>query len=547
MEDASDLVASYGGSLSGEHGDGQQRAELLPRMYGDELVDAFREFKRIWDPDWKMNPGKVVDAYRLDEHLRLGTDYHPPQVDTYFSYQDDGGSLAHATVRCVGVGKCRQPHSMCPSFQVLREEKHTTRGGARMFFEMLRGDITGDGWRDEDLYDALELCLSCKGCTHECPVNVDIPTLKAEFLAHYYEGRLRPRTAYAMGWIMYAARLASLAPSVANLARQAPLVSRALKFAGGVAPQRQVPAFAATPFHRWFASHRPAHPEGEPVMLWPDTFNNHFKPETVIAAVRVLEDAGFRIMLPDRWVCCGRPLYDYGFFGMAKRFLQRNLDVLRPALQQGIPVVGIEPSCLAVFRDELPKLLPTDEDAQRLTGLAVQFSEVFERHAPGWRPPRIEAQALVHGHCHHKNGLGGMDAEMRLLDRTGLDYTVPDTGCCGMAGSFGFESGERHEVSVASGERVLLPAVRDADENAFLIANGFSCKEQIRQETDRQALHLAEVLALALEGHPGDAFGPRPERLVPDTAASPWRGAAIAAGAAAALAGGARLVRVARS
>ncbi|MCC9742939.1 FAD-binding and (Fe-S)-binding domain-containing protein [Streptomyces sp. MNU89] len=553
MEEAAGLVHRYGGSLSGEHGDGQQRAELLPRLYGEELVGAFREFKRIWDPRWKMNPGKVVDPYRLDEHLRLGTDFRPGQPDTHFAYPDDGGSLAHAATRCVGVGKCRETHSegtMCPSFQVLREEKHTTRGRARLFFEMLRGGITEGGWRDEDLADALHLCLSCKGCTHECPVNVDIPTLKAEFLAHHYAGRLRPRAAYAMGWIMYAARAASLAPSLANLAGQAPLLSRAVKFAGGVAPRRKVPAFAATPFHRWFASHRPAHPAGPPVMLWPDTFNNYFHPGTAVAAVRVLEDAGFRVLVPDRPVCCGRPLYDYGFLGMARRFLHDTLDALRPALEQGIPVVGVEPSCLAVFRDELPKMLPHDPDARRLRELAVHFSELLQDRAPHWEPPRLAGDALVHGHCHHKNSPGGMDAEMRLLERTGLTLTTPDTGCCGMAGSFGFERGERYDVSVASGERVLLPAVREAGEGSFVIANGFSCKEQIRQETDRRALHLAEVLALALDrdGDPDRQAPPRarPEELVAPTAASPWRGAALTAGTALAVTGAVRLARAAR-
>ncbi|UGY91824.1 FAD-binding and (Fe-S)-binding domain-containing protein [Streptomyces gobiensis] len=542
LEQAADLATSYGGSLSGEHGDGQQRAELLPRMYGEELVAAFREFKRIWDPLWKMNPGKVVDAYRLDEHLRLGTDYHPSQPDTYFSYPEDNGSLAHAALRCVGVGKCREPHgegTMCPSFQVLHEEKHTTRGRARLFSEMLEGDISQGGWRDEDLHDALDLCLSCKGCTHECPVAVDIPTLKAEFLAHYYAGRLRPRAAYAMGWIMYAARLASLAPSVANFATQTPLLSHAVKLTGGVAMKRRVPAFAATPFHRWFAGHRPANPGGKPVLLWPDTFNNYFKPETAIAAVRVLEDAGFRVTLPrSSRVCCGRPLYDYGFLGMAERFLRHTLDVLRPALRQGVPVVGIEPSCLAVFRDELPKLMPHDADARRLTALAVQFSELLDRDAPDWRPPRLDSTALVHGHCHHKNSPGGIEAELRLLDRAGLDYALPDTGCCGMAGAFGFEHGERYDVSVAAGERVLLPAVRDAPDTTLLIANGFSCKEQISQQTERRALHIAEALALALDGPASSgptSLGPRPERLIPDMTASPWRGAGAALTATAAL------------
>ncbi|WP_165989901.1 FAD-binding and (Fe-S)-binding domain-containing protein, partial [Streptomyces sp. YIM 98790] len=547
LQDAAGLVASYGGSLSGEHGDGQQRAELLPRMYGEELVEAFREFKRIWDPEWRMNPGKVVDPFPVDADLRLGPDWNPLPVRTHFGYPDDGGSLAHAAVRCVGVGRCRETGkegTMCPSFQVLREEKHTTRGRARLFFEMLRGGIADGGTRDKDLFDALDLCLSCKGCTHDCPVNVDIPTLKAEFLSHYYARRLRPRSAYAMGWIMYAARAASLVPSVANFAGRAPLLSRAVKLAGGVAPQRQVPAFAAVTFRRWFARHRPANPGGPPVLLYPDTFTDHFSPGTAIAAVRVLEDAGFRVRLPDGWVCCGRPLYDYGFLGMAGRFLRRNLEVLRPAMEEGVPVIGLEPSCLATFRDELGKLMPGDPAARRLASLVQDLGTFLTEHADGWEPPRLSGRALVHGHCHHKNTPGGMDHEFGLLDRTGLEYEVPDPGCCGMAGSFGFEHGERYELSVDVGEQALLPAVRDADPGTLLIADGFSCQQQIMQTTDRRALHLAEVLALALDRPDGGAdggadgagdegFGPYPERLAGTGPASPWRGAALTAAAVA--------------
>src|SRR5919198_1032742 len=255
LDDAADLVLSYGGSLSGEHGDGQQRAELLPKMYGEELVDAFRQFKRIWDPGWKMNPGKVVDPYRLDEDLKLGADYNPMRTPVKFAYQEDHGDFAHATVRCVGVGKCRKPEGvdvMCPSFMVLREEKHTTRGRARLLFEMLEGGVVTDGWRSKEVEEALDLCLSCKGCTNDCPVNVDMPTYKSEFLSHHYRGRVRPRAAYALGLIDKAATVASKVPGLANFALRAPGVSHLLKWAGGITQDRAAPSFAPLSLQAWF-------------------------------------------------------------------------------------------------------------------------------------------------------------------------------------------------------------------------------------------------------------------------------------------------------
>ena len=516
MEQAADLVVSYGGSLSGEHGDGQQRAELLPRMFGPELVEAFREFKAIWDPDGRMNPGKIVDPAPLDSDLRLAASPRPsdPPRKAHFPQYDQGG-FALATQRCVGVGKCRRPGNdgtMCPSFQVLREEKHTTRGRARLMFEMLQGDVVDGGWRDQDVYDALHLCLSCKGCSNECPVNVDIPTMKAEFLSHYYEGRVRPRAAYAMGLIMLWARGASLAPGLANLVSQVAPLSTGLKAAAGVAPSRQMPPFARTTFRRWFRARPTRNPGGPQVLLWPDTFNDHFKPETAIACTQVLEAAGFQVMIPDRWLCCGRPLYDFGFLDLARRFLQRIINEIRPQIQAGIPVIGVEPSCLAVFRDELPKLLADDPDAKQLAKQSFHLSEFLDLHRDAWQPPRLERRALVHGHCHHKNGPGGFAAEQRLLERMGLTCELPESGCCGMAGAFGFERGDRHDLSVSCGERVLLPEVRAAAKDTLVIADGFSCKEQIRQLTDRQALHIGQVISMALRNGPAGPRGDYPER-----------------------------------
>jgi FAD/FMN-containing dehydrogenase/Fe-S oxidoreductase len=533
MEEAADLVISYGGSLSGEHGDGQQRAELLPRMFGAELVEAFREFKAIWDPDGRMNPGKIVDPAPLDSALRLAASpvrSEAPQAAHFSQYDRDGFALA--TRRCVGVGKCRRPGNdgtMCPSFQVLREEKHTTRGRARLMFEMLQGDVVTGGWRDQDVYDALHLCLSCKGCTNECPVNVDIPTMKAEFLSHYYRGRVRPRAAYAMGLIMLWARGAALSPGTANLVSQVAPLSTGLKAAAGVSPSRQLPPFARTTFRRWFRA-RPVTNVGCPqVLLWPDTFNDHFNPETAIACTQVLEAAGYQVTVPGRWLCCGRPLYDFGFLDLARRFLQRIIDEIRPQIRAGIPVIGVEPSCLAVFRDELPKLLADDPDATRLTQQSFHLSEFLDLHRDDWHPPRLERRALVHGHCHHKNGPGGFAAEPRLLERMGLTCELPESGCCGMAGSFGFERGDRHDLSVRCGERVLLPEVRAAAKDTLIIADGFSCKEQIRQLTDRQALHTGQVIAMALRNGTAGRRGDYPERDDPPMAAS-WRQPLVALG-----------------
>ncbi len=505
MDQAADLVLRYGGSLSGEHGDGQARAELLPKMFGDELVDAFREFKAIWDPDWKMNPGKVVTPYRMDQNLRLGTDYAPPAPATHFAFRDDNGSFAHAALRCVGVGKCRKTDAgiMCPSYMVTREEEHSTRGRAHLLFEMLQGDPVRGGWRDPHVKDALDLCLACKGCKGECPVHVDMATYKAEFLSHYYAGRLRPRQAYAFGLIMYWARLAAPLAGLVNLVTQTPLLRDAAKAAAGMEPARQVPRFAPQTFKRWARQRGPRNQGKPPVILWPDTFNNHFHPSTAIAAVEVLEAAGYRVVVPQRALCCGRPLYDYGMLDLAKRFLRDILATLREPIRAGVPVVVLEPSCLAVFRDELRNLLPHDEDARRLCEQSFLIDEFLERRADGYTPPKLGAKALVHGHCHHK-ALMRMTDEEALFRKMGLDFQVLDSGCCGMAGAFGFEPGDHYQVSMAAGERVLLPAVRAAAKDTLIVADGFSCREQIRQTTDRAALHPAQVLQLALHGE-GDA------------------------------------------
>jgi len=498
---AADLVIRYGGSLSGEHGDGQSRGELLPKMFGPELMRAFHEFKSIWDPDWKMNPGKIIDPYRADENLRLGVDYRPPQLQTHFKFPgDDQGSFARATLRCVGVGECRRENvgTMCPSYRVTREEKHSTRGRAHLLFEMLQGDPLKQGWRDRHVKDALDLCLACKGCKGDCPLQVDMATYKAEFLSHYYEDRLRPRHAYAMGLIYWWARFASIVPGIANFFTQAPAIADVVKMLGGIARQRQIPVFAPQTFTQWFRRRRERYNTEQPrVLLWPDTFNNYFFPEVGRAAVIVLEAAGFQVELPAKSLCCGRPLYDFGMLGPAKRLLRQTLDTLRPEIEAGVPIIGLEPSCVAVFRDEMTNLFPDDEDAKRLRDRTFLISEFFETMLDGYQPPQLKRKALVHGHCHQK-AIMGMGHDKSIFTKLGLDYQLLDSGCCGMAGSFGFEAGH-YDISMNVGELVLLREIRNASRETLIIADGFSCREQIRQATDREALHTAQVLQLALE------------------------------------------------
>ena len=550
MEEAADLVVSYGGSISGEHGDGQARGELLPKMFGPELVQAFREFKAAWDPAWKMNPGKLIEPYKLDENLRLGANYSPWKPKTNFKFDADHGSLAEATLRCVGVGKCRREEGgvMCPSYRATHEEEHSPRGRAHLLWEMTQGEIIRDGWRSEEVKEALDLCLACKGCKSDCPVGVDVATYKAEFLSHYYEGRVRPRSAYAFGNIDLWARVASHAPGLVNLTTQLPLLRDISKIVAGIPAQRSIPAFAPETFKSWFHRTRtyggrsagkngsgrsqrkglgwrsassaaigtpPSDgalaPEGSPVLLWPDTFNNYFLPATAKAAVDVLEAAGFQVFVPKANLCCGRPLYDHGMLDRAQALLLQILDVLSPEIEAGIPIVGLEPSCVAVFRDELVSLFPHDERAQALSRQTFLLSEFLEIHARDFPLPRLDRKALLHGHCHHKS-LTKMTSEEAVLRRLGIDFQSPAPGCCGMAGSFGFER-DKYDVSVAIGELELMPAVRRAPAEWLIIADGFSCREQIAQGSHRQALHLAEVLRMALSPRGCPEIHPYPELL----------------------------------
>jgi Fe-S oxidoreductase len=458
---------------------------LLEKMFGPELIGAFREFKSLWDPDGKMNPGKVVDPYMPDENLRLGADYKPWAPQTHFQFTEDDGRMNHAILRCVGVGRCRRLDSgtMCPSYQVTREEEHSTRGRARLLFEMFEGEAIPSDWRNEAVKDALELCIACKGCKGECPTGVDMATYKAEFLSHYYKGRLRPLPAYSMGLIYWWAGIAAKMPRVANA------VMPLMKSLGGVAGERKMPRFAHKTFRQQFRSRV----KGKRVLLWPDTFNNHFRPATALAALEVLEHAGYEVVIPRKRVCCGRPLYDWGYLARARKLLRETLDVLRPELDEGLPVIGLEPSCVSVFRDELLNLFPADAYAKRLASSAMTLSEFLTRE--NVELPALKKRAIVQSHCHHKSVMK-FESEEALLKKIGLDLVHPDSGCCGMAGAFGFER-EHYDISMRIGERVILPMVREADQETLIIADGFSCREQIEQATGRETFHLAEVLKMA--------------------------------------------------
>jgi Fe-S oxidoreductase len=392
-----------------------------------------------------------------------------------------------------------------------REEEHTTRGRARTLFEMLHhpGPIE-NSWRSEAVREALDLCLACKGCKHDCPVNVDMATYKAEFMAHHYKRRLRPRTFYSMGLIYWWSRLASTAPALVNTATHAPGLGRALKAAGGIAQERRLPPYARTTFKGWFAKRGARNQDKPPVVLFPDTFTNHFHPEAGAAAVEALEAAGYQVRVPQKSLCCGRPLYDKGFLNLAKGLLRQLMSTLGPEVERGVPIVGLEPACVAAFRDELVNMFPDDERAQQLSRRTYILSE-FLHQDPNYAPPRLDRKAVVHFHCNH-HAILGKQPEIDLLRAMGLDVDVLDSGCCGMAGSFGFEK-EHYDVSMRCGERVLLPAVRGAERDALIVSDGFSCREQIAQTTDRRALHVSQVLQMALrEGQSGPTTGAYPER-----------------------------------
>ncbi|MGO9777958.1 MAG: FAD-binding and (Fe-S)-binding domain-containing protein [Terracidiphilus sp.] len=576
IDRAADLVLSFGGSLSGEHGDGQSRAALLPKMFGPELMQAFREFKALWDPDNRMNPGKLVDAVRvydpmenLHHHLRWG---QPPAVgqppsagprhhlrwgqlpsagprqkegagfgvstldedsnqqqvplETHFVFAEDG-SFERATERCVGVGAClkREGGVMCPSYRATGEEQHSTRGRARLLQEMLTGALREEGFQSRAVHEALDLCLSCKACKSECPVAVDMAAWKSEFLAQRYKGRLHPLHHYIFGFADRLARLGSLAPALTNFLLTGPLTSPLIKRIAGIARERQLPKLAARKFQQRSATLRfasgartgsqklypaatpgPEGPAAAPqvsagpsappqVVLWPDTWNNYYHPQTLAAAETLLTQAGFRVETPQGHICCGRPLYDFGLLGPARAYLARVLDRMAPQIEDGLPFIFLEPSCASVFKDELLQFFPTDLRALRMSRQVWLLADFLAAKAPNFAAGRLTgANILLHGHCHHKAVFGGPASEIALLRQAGAVVEQTQAGCCGMAGPFGFAA-DKFEVSEAIANDGLLPAVNSASSATIIVADGFSCREQIAQLSHRQATHFAEILA----------------------------------------------------
>jgi len=525
LDRAADLVVSLGGSLSGEHGDGQARAALLPKMFGPELVEAFREFKTIWDPDNRMNPGKLTDAVRVYdpvENLRYGLRETKPtetraseKLATHFVFAADHGSMEDATARCVGVGACLKKEGgvMCPSYRATGLEQHSTRGRARRWWEMLAGALREEGFESEAVHEALDLCLSCKACATECPVQVDMARYKSEFLAQKYKDKLHPLHHYVFGFADKMARLGSLTPALTNLVLSNSITGPLIKHIVGVAQERKMPQLARTSYKKARASDetsnvprppascslagRSAAPQvadGQVVVLWADTWNNYYHPQTLAAADRVLTQAGFRVQTTKGHICCGRALYDFGLLGNARSYLANVLDRVAAEIEAGLPFIFLEPSCASVFKDEALELFPNDERARKMSKQVWLLADWLAAKAPDWVDGRLEgAQVILHGHCHHKAVFGGPKSEIALLRKAGAQVEMIETTCCGMAGPFGFEA-DKIEVSKAIANLGLLPAVNAAGPMTLIVADGFSCREQIGQLSEREGMHFAEIL-----------------------------------------------------
>jgi Fe-S oxidoreductase len=516
MTDAADLVVAHGGSLSGEHGDGQARAELLPRMYPPQIIDAFEEFKTIWDPDDQMNPRRVVRPAKMDDNLRVFVGMPTLRDQPELAFAHDRGSFLRATRRCLGVGKCITASGgvMCPSYRATGEEQHSTRGRARLLFEMANGQVITDGWQSPAVAEALDLCLSCKGCKRDCPVGVDMAAYKTEFLAQRYKGRLRPASHYSMGalprWLRSIRWLPAPVVDTLNAAARTPL-ARLVKKVGGIAPERALPPLARRPFttmtrHRKVRaplssqSIKPTQQHGSRgrLLLWPDTFTNHFDPSIAADAVAVLQALGYTVEIPPTIVCCGLTWTSTGQIDTARKVLRRSLHAIGPWLAADVPVVGLEPSCTAALRADGPELLPDEPLAGALARGVHTFAEILAQHTDELLAAVVlpGQKALVQVHCHQHAEIGVED-DKAVLAALGINAEILDSGCCGLAGNFGFEKGH-YDVSMACAERALLPAVRAADADTEVLADGFSCRTQLREAGTREPLHLAQIAARAL-------------------------------------------------
>lgn len=494
------LVVRYGGSLSGEHGDGQAKAEFLPVMFGDKLMHAFKRFKAAWDPAGLMNPGKLIDAYKMDENLRFGPEYATPKVATRLHFTEDPQGFGRSTERCIGMGKCRaHSGSMCPSYQATGIEKYSTRGRAHLLHELVRGELLQDGWQDTDVADSMEHCLSCKACKSECPTQVDIASYKTEFMQQHYAERKRPLHHYVINrigqWLPYLSK----APRTVNFLQRS-FMGTAAKQLLGLDTDKSLPALAKHNSMQWVQANchdRDDHfywfgaKEAPAVVLWNDTVNTHYRPAIAQSAIQLLVNTGKRVAVARQHFCCGRPLYEVGLLDEAARHLQSIVSSFYHSLPENTDIIVLEPSCLSVFKDEMQRMLPEDVCAKDLALRCQSLSTYLNKQSV--RIVRKLKHGVLHLHCHDKS-LGLADSDRQLMQACFEDLKEVESGCCGMAGSYGMRTQTRH-IGQYLFDRALGPAILDSDGQTVIVANGFSCHEQITDNTQRRVLHPVEVLA----------------------------------------------------
>ncbi|MGP5602609.1 FAD-binding and (Fe-S)-binding domain-containing protein [Corynebacterium casei] len=505
MNEAAELVSSYDGSLSGEHGDGRARSALLDRMYSEEMRALFKQFKNILDPDGLFNPGVLVDPDEVTEGLRMAPGQRTFELTPVHKFSHDRGSMVNAVNRCVGVSACRsEENSMCPSFQITGDEVHSTRGRARLLSEMFRGESVADGYKSEEVLEALDLCLSCKACASECPVNVDMATYKSEFLHKHYKGKIRPMAHYMMGWLPLLGHIAHkvpLLPRIIDMSMRTPVLKTIIAKVGGLDTSRPLIRFAPTSLRKWH-KRRGVNQTTRTVVLWPDSFNASLDTSPATAAVVVLEALGFNVEIPQEFVCCGLTWHSTGQLDMTQRVLKQTAKVMKPYMDRGLTVIGIEPSCTTMLTGEATEL-SDDPAIHQLAKSTVSFAEfvaplIKEKVDSGEIKP-ANISALTQVHCHEKS-LGDPQHSAKLLDALGVSQSDIETGCCGLAGNWGFEKGHA-EMSMALGERELFPKVRAASaEGSAVIADGFSCRTHIDQGTGFAPQHVAEIVRNVLKG-----------------------------------------------
>lgn len=503
-QEIASLVVKFGGSLSGEHGDGQAKAEFLPIMFGERLVGAFEQFKAIWDPTGNMNPRKVVNPYRMDENLRYGPDYQTPAVESTLQFVDDAAGFGRSTERCIGMGKCRSASgAMCPSYQATSEERYSTRGRARLFHELVRGEIITDGWQDPAIADSLEHCLSCKACKTSCPTQVDIAAYKAEFMhRHYSKGKRRPFNHYIFGYIGNWLPKAARVPALLNLLSITPINSLAKKILG-FSSDKSLPLISKQNFATWAKTNASTSNEhfymhgnttNPTVVLWADTLTAHYSPHLLIDTVSILNRCQFQVAIAKSHFCCGRPLYEYGLLTRAQKQANFILDDFYPNLPNNADVIVLEPSCLSVFKDELIKLHPNDNRALTLAKKTQSLAQFLL--GKDIKPSRKLDKGLIHFHCHDKS-LHTHKADNEWLHSCFDEIAEPEAGCCGMAGTFGMQSRTRH-IAEKLLNRHLKPALDAANSHTYVVSNGYSCRNQLAGATQKKVYHPVEIIDLTL-------------------------------------------------